>query len=211
VTPLGRIAAAGLALFLAGCAAHAGSAGAPAASVNVGGVEIGVTANAWRGWPTELPRLVTPVLVRLANRGDVPVRVDPRTFALTLPDGRLAAMLPADVRGMTPAPAPAALAQAGAALGPTRERSGAGWALNEPSLDPRVDPSHEPDRTWELPSADMLALALPDGLLAPGREVSGFVYFERAPRQVRETTLTWPVVDVTGAPLGVATVPLGLR
>src|SRR5947207_6394888 len=190
MTPLGRIAAAGLALFLAGCAAHAGSSGAPAASASVGGIEIGATADAWRGWPAGLPRLVTPVHVRLSNRGDVPVRVDPRTFVLTLPDGRRAAMLPADVRGMTREPAPAAVAQAGAALGPTRERSGAGWALNEPALDPRVDSSHEPDRTWELPSADMLALALPDGVLAPGREVSGFVYFERAPRQAREITLT---------------------
>ena len=211
MTPMGRIAAAGLVLFMAGCAAHAGSGGTPAASVTVGGVEVGARANAWRGGPAHLPRLVTPVHVRLANRGSVPVRVDPRTFALAFQDGRLAAMLPADVRGMTPEPASAALAQAGAALGPTRARSGAGWALNEPALDPRVDPSHEPDRTWELPSADMLALALPDGVLAPGREVSGFVYFERAPRQAREITLTWPVVDATGTPLGVATVPLTLR
>jgi len=211
MTPLGRIAAAGLALFLTGCAAHAGSAGAPAASASVGGVEVGATANAWRGWPTELPRLVTPVHVRLANRGAVPVRVDPRTFALALPDGRLAAMLPADVRGMTPEPPPATLAQAGAALGPTRERSGGGWALNETALDPRVDSSQEPARTWELPSADMLHLALADGVLAPGGEVSGFVYFERAPRQAREITLTWPVVDATGTPLGVAMVPLTLR
>ena len=211
MTSLGRLAVAGLALVLAGCAARAGSGGASPASVRVGGVEVVATANAWRGWPAGLSRLVTPVHMRLANRGDVPVRVDPRTFALALPDGRLAAMLPADVRGLTPAPAPAALAQAGAALGPTRERSGAGWALNEPALDPRVDPSHEPDRTWELPSADMLALALPDGVLEPGREVSGFVYFERAPRQVREVTLTWPVVDATGTPLGVALVPLPLR
>jgi len=212
MTPTGRVAAAVLALFLAGCAAHAGGPGAPEPSVSAGGVEISATANAWRGWPAELGRVVTPVRVRLANRGATPVRVDATTFALALPEGgRLAAMLPADVRGVAAAPAPAALPQAGAALGPTRERSGAGWALNEPALDPLVDPSQESDRAWELPTADMLSLALPEGVLAPGREVTGFVYFERAPRSARAATLTWPVVDTTGTSLGVATVPLTLR
>src|SRR5947207_9750015 len=167
MTPTGRVAAAVLALFLAGCAAHAGGAGAPEPSVSAGGVEISATANAWRGWPAELGRVVTPVRVRLANRGATPVRVDATTFALALPEGgRRAAMLPADVRGVAAAPAPAALPHAGAALGPRRERSGAGWALNEPALDPLVDPSQESDRAWELPTADMLSLALPEGVPA---------------------------------------------
>jgi hypothetical protein len=140
------------------------------------------------------------------------VRVDATTFALVLAGGgRLAAVLPGDVRGVVAEPAPAALPQAGAALGPTRERSGPGWALNEPAADPRPDPGHEPDRTWTLPSADMLTLALPEGVLPAGREITGFVYFERPPRDAGAATLTWPVVDTSGETLGVAEVPLTLR
>src|SRR5262249_4071032 len=155
-------------------------------------------------WPAELGRLVTPVRVSLVNRGDVPVRVDVRRFSLALPEGgRLAAALPAEVRGPTAALPPAALPHAGTALGPTRENAGPGWGLNEPALDPRADTALEPERTWALPSADMLALALPEGLLAPGRAISGFVYFERAPRRVSEVTLTWPIEDVEGETLGV--------
>jgi hypothetical protein len=204
--------AAAVLLLLAGCASRLGAPAGPEPSASAGDVELSARANAWSGWPAELPRLVTPVRVRIANRGEVPVRVDTTTFALRLPGGgRLAAVLPADVHGVAAEPAPAALPQAGAALGPTREQSGRGWALNEPAADPRADPAQEPDRTWPLPSADMLQQALPEGVLAPGREITGFVYFQRAPRDSAAATLTWPVVDTLGETLGVAAVPLTLR
>ena len=197
--------------FLSGCA---GRVEVPVVgpSVNAGGVEVSAVANVWRGWPSELGRIVTPIRVRLANQGSDAVRVDVTKFALVLPEGgRLAATLPADVQAVVVEPPPAALPQAGLALGPTRDRSGPGWALNEPGPDLRVDPSLEPDRMWQLPSADMLEQALPEGVLQPGQSVSGFVYYQRAPREAREVTLTWPVVDTAGAELGVATVPLTLR
>lgn len=206
-----RLAAAVVALVLAGCAGRVG-APAEAPSTSAGGVEISARANAWQGWPAGLGRVVTPIHVRIANRGTTAVRVDTTKMALALAaGGRLAAVLPSEVRAVAVEPAPAALPQAGAALGPTRERSGPGWALNEPALDRRADPSQEPDRAWELPSADMVSLALPEGVLAPGREVRGFVYFERASRGTPAVTLTWPVVDVTGAMLGMAAVPVTLR
>ena len=206
------LAAALLALLAAGCAGRVGPSETPPASAGAGGVEVSATPNAWRAWPAELGRVVTPVRMSVSNRGEVPVRVDVRQFALALPEGgRLAAMLPADVRAAVAEPAPAALPQAGLALGPTRDNWGPGWALNEPALDPRTDGNLDPDRTWKLPSADMLALALPEGVLAPGRTVTGFVYFERPPRSVREVTLTWPVVDASGQSLGVVRIPLTLR
>src|SRR5262245_52766866 len=127
-----------LALLTSGCAGRA--APVEPASASAGNVEVSAVANAWSGWPAELGRLVTPVRVSLVNRGDVPVRVDVRQFSLALPEGgRLAAALPAEVRGPTAALPPAALPQAGTALGPTRENSGPGWVLNEPALDPRAD------------------------------------------------------------------------
>ena len=200
-----------VALLAAGCAGRVGTAETPA-SAGAGGVEVSAALGAWRAWPPELGRVVTPVRVSVSNRGDKPVRVDVTRMALALPaGGRLAAMLPADVRAAVVSPAPAALPQAGLALGHTRENSGAGWAINEPALDPHPDATLAPERTWDLPSPDMLALALPEGVLAPGRTATGFVYFERPPRSVREVTLTWPVVDAGGEPLGDVLIPLSFR
>ena len=199
-----------LMLLAPGCAGRVGPM--PPASASAGGVEVSAVANAWTGWPAELGRLVTPVRVSIVNRSELAVRVDVRRFVLAIPEGgRLAAMLPPDVRGPAAGPAPAALPQAGAALGPTRENSGPGWALNEPALDPRADAALAPERTWELPSGDMLALALPEGVLPPGRAITGFVYFERAPRGVTDVTLTWPIVDEEGETVDTARVPLTLR
>jgi hypothetical protein len=200
-----------VALLMSGCA---GRVGLPerSASATAGGVEVAAAVGAWRGWPAQLDRVVTPVRISVTNHGDAPVRLDATTFGLALAKGaRLAAMLPADVRGVVAAPAPAALPGAGLALGPTREGSGPGWAINDPALDPRTDPTVEPDRTWELPSADMRDLALPEGVLAPGRTASGFVYFERAPRGTGPVTLKWPVVDArSGETVGAIELPLTL-
>jgi hypothetical protein len=206
-----RVVVAFLVVFLAGCAGR-GEVPVAGPPVHAGGIEVSAVANAWRGWPSELGRIVTPIRVRLVNQGSDAVRVDVTKFALVLPDGgRLAAMLPGDVKAVVVEPPPAALPQAGLALGPTRDRSGPGWALNDPGPDLRLDPTLEPDRTWQLPSADMLDQALPEGALAPGQAVSGFVYFQRTPRETRDVTLTWPVVDTAGAEVGVAAVPLTLR
>jgi hypothetical protein len=200
-----------VALLVSGCA---GRVGLPerTASATAGGVEVAGAVGAWRGWPSKLERVVTPVLVGVTNHGAVPVRLDVTTFVLALAQGgRLAAVLPGDVRGTVAEPGPAALPRAGLALGPTREGSGPGWAINDPGLDPRTDPTAEPDRTWELPSADMLDLALPEGVLAPGRTARGFVYFERAPRGTGPVTLRWPVVDAqSGETVGVIAIPLTL-
>jgi len=201
-----------LALLAAGCAGRLGLPEPRVASADVAGVEVVATAGAWRGWPADLRQVVTPVKVTIANRGRTPIRVDATTFSLALAEGgRLAAALPTDVRGVVTEPAPAASPSAGLGLGPTRERSGPGWAINDPRLDPRGDPAVEPDRAWELPSADMLDLALPEGVLAAGQTVSGFVYFERPPRGVSAVTLTWPVVDTAGERLGTVAIPLTLR
>jgi hypothetical protein len=182
-------------------------------AVAVPGVEVTAAAGAWRGWPSTLPRLVTPIHVTLANRGAVPVRVDVTSFVLALPDGgRLAAVLPADVRAVVAERPRAEAPGAGVTLGPTREGSGAGWAVNEPALDPRADPTLEPERRWELPSADMVALALPEGVVPPGETVRGFVYFERGPPAVGPVTLVVPLQDATREePLGPTRVPLTLR
>jgi hypothetical protein len=211
---VGRLAASTLAvLLLVGCAGHADPS-APAAprmaSATAAGVEVAVATGAWRGWPSLLPTLVTPVQVRVANGSGVPLRLDARLFALALPDGRRLAAAPVDdVRAVVAEPPPTSRPVAGLTLGPLREQSGPGWALGEAAPDPRSDPSQEVSRTWELPSADMVQSALPQGTLAPGASASGFLYFERAPAGTAPVSLTARLVDArSDAPIGVVVVPL---
>src|SRR5712691_3877864 len=130
-----RLAATTLAtLLFAGCAAPA----ARVASGTTAGVEVAAATGAWRGWPTQLPSLVTPVRVRLVNGGAVPLRLDSTLFALVLPDGRRLAATPvADIRAVVAEPPPTSRPVGGLTLGPLREQSGSGWALNEAAPDPR--------------------------------------------------------------------------
>jgi len=211
---VGRLAASTLAaLLLVGCAGHGGPS-APAAprlaSATADGIEVVVTTGAWRGWPSLLPTLVTPVHVRVVNGGGVPLRLDARLFALALPDGRRLAAAPVeDVRAVVAEPPPTSRPVAGLTLGPAREHSGAGWALNEAAPYPSSDPSQEVSRTWELPSADMVQSALPQGALAPGASASGFLYFEHAPAGTAPVSLTARLLDArSDEPIGMIVVPL---
>jgi len=114
-----------------------------------------------------------------------------------------------DVRAVVAEPPPTSRPVAGLTLGPLREQSGPGWALSEAVPDPRPDPSQEVSRTWELPSADMVQSALPQGALAPGASASGFLYFEHAPAGTAPVSLTARLVDAhSGEPIGVVVVPL---
>jgi len=211
---VGCLAASTLAvLLLVGCAGHGGPsapAGPRVASATAGGIEVVVATGAWRGWPSLLPTLVTPVRVRVVNGGGVPLRLDAGLFALALPDGRRLAAAPVDdVRAVVAEPPPTSRPVAGLTLGPLREQSGPGWALSEAVPDPRSDPSQEVSRTWELPSADMVQSALPQGALAPGASASGFLYFEHAPAGTAPVSLTARLVDAhSGEPIGVVVVPL---
>jgi len=194
------------ALLLTACAGPA----SPPATATAAGVEVVAVTNAWRGWPGNLATVVTPVRVRVVNRGEVPLRLSPTSFALALPDGRrLAAAPPTDVRTTVAGPPPPTRQDEGLSLGPGRDRSGAGWALNERAEDQRLDVTQQPAGTWPLPSADMLAQALPEGVLAPGATASGFVYFERAPAGVAPASLTARLLDArSGEPAVTVEVPL---
>ena len=166
------------------------------------------TAYRWSAKP--VPVGIDPVRVRVVNGGGVPLRLDAGLFALALPDGRRLAAAPVDdVRAVVAEPPPTSRPVAGLTLGPLREQSGPGWALSEAVPDPRSDPSQEVSRTWELPSADMVQSALPQGALAPGASASGFLYFEHAPAGTAPVSLTARLVDAhSGEPIGVVVVPL---
>lgn len=207
-----RCLLAAILLLFAGCASGAdtGAAGRTGAATTPD-VEIVARAGAWRGWPSDLARFVTPIHVTIVNLGAVPVRVSHDDFALTVAgDRRLAAVLPTEVRGTVYQPPPPPLSSAGFLVSgesyyPERDWVAPGSAWNTAS-----DPVSGVGEPFALPSPDVLNHALRETVLQPGGTASGFVYFERGPR-AGQVELTVRLIDAwTGQGLGRAAVPLTL-
>jgi hypothetical protein len=85
------------------------------------------------------------------------------------------------------------------------------------SADPLYRESLFPRWPPALPTLEMLAYALPEGVLLPGGSVDGFVYFEGTPVQSQRVTFAFDLFNAdTGALLGQAAVafyvlPAGAR
>ena len=201
-------------LLLAGCSTAASRmAHEPvAASTTEAGVEVVATTRAWRGWPKDLSRFVTPVHLRLVNRGSVPLRVGYQDFALVPPTGQpLAAVLPQEVRGVTFEPPPAGLPSAGFALGAQGYAGESDWVMPGQTLWTSAYPVGRVGEQFALPTPDILIGALREGVLAPGAGISGFVYFERLPPHTESAELTTRLIDASsGEPVGRAVIPLTL-
>ncbi len=149
------------------------------AVVTKAGVTVEVDPEAWRGEPAHLDK-VLPVLVRITNDGDVPLRVRHSDFALVTGSGE-----------RVPATPPFELE-----------------AVETVAVDPLVDPYDVRYRYpyygffrfgpygrlgyWypygplddfrrfqpvELPTPDMVSGALAESVVEPGDRVTGFVYF----------------------------------
>jgi hypothetical protein len=197
-------------LLLAGCATRARP---PAVDTGVfgswGDIEIVVRVGAWRGWPSDLARFVTPMHVTVVNLGAVPLRVSHDDFALAVAGNqRLAAVLPTEVRGIVYQPPPAPLSSAGFVVGAEGYRD---WVLSGSAWNAGADPVARLGEPFALPSPDVLDRALGEGVLEPGGTASGFVYFERG-QHADQVDLTVRLVDAgTGGTLGRAVIPLALR
>jgi hypothetical protein len=155
------------------------------AITDVEGVELRVEVDAWPG-EYEVVRHVTPVKVTMINRGAEPVRFEYRRFALRAPDGRrYAALPPFAIRGEI------TIDRAIEPLVPTfyhRDFVVAPWYG---TYYPRLGVwGSRFAYDWgyydhyfgywraELPTREMLELALPEGVLDPGGQVTGYLYFE---------------------------------
>lgn len=204
-------------LLLAGCVAGArplaadSGAEARGSATTTPDVEIVARAGAWRGWPSDLARFVTPIHVTVVNLGAVPVRVSHDDFVLALADNRqLAAVLPTEVRGTIYQPPPSPLSSTGFVLGADGYGPGRDWVLPGSAWNAAADPVARVGEPFALPSPDVLDRALREGVLQPGGTASGFVYFARGPH-AGQVELTVRLVDAwTGQRLGRAVVPLTL-
>jgi hypothetical protein len=196
------------------------------------GVRLVADGDAWKGSPSHLERLVTPVEVRLENQSGRPLRIQYVHFAL-VGDSRFqyAALSPFQLREDGPAvggsgfdvgvgtgrpwgvrPGPFASSYGGGPWGP--RGSHAPWY--DPLYDPWYDPFHGPyghGRASEpLPSRDMLRQALPEGTLENGGTLTGFLYFQDVSEREGRVTLQARLVDAnTGEQFGTLSIPFDVR
>lgn len=64
-------------------------------------------------------------------------------------------------------------------------------------------------REGEMPTAEMLASALPEGHLLPGGDITGFLFFEKIPAEHAKLTFNANLVNSsTGELFGFVTIPL---
>jgi hypothetical protein len=213
-----RLTILSLALLLAGCAAQLRPApeaslvpGQPgAARATADGVTVTAQARAWRGRPPGLEMHVTPVLITIDNGSRVPVRVRYADFALVDAGGRrFAARGPFEVRGAVAEPLPLYAFPRGPFL--VRDIAGRPVLVDPFWYDPFY--LDFPRYRWvDLPTGDMVQLALPEKVVEPGARVSGFVYFEPLERAASPLTLTVRLVDDRrGEPFATAAIPFVLK
>jgi hypothetical protein len=188
----------------------------PAAAVTEqAGVRLVADGAAWEGHPSNLERRLTPVEVRLENSGERPLRVRYEQFGLL-----------GGSRFQYTALTPGGLKEAGnarghcvAAMDPLYWHNTWGWRgplgwrrpwglgpFYGPFAPPYFAPSVPCDEP--LPTQDMLKQALPEGTLAPGGSISGFLYFQGIAEREHQVTLQARLVDAeTGEKFGELDIP----
>ena len=172
-------------------------------------------AEAWQWEPRNLSSEVTPFLIELRNDGSQPVQIRYNHITLTDADGHaFEVMPPYDIDGTLPQPYTVmnplygfdrfAVAPYLSRWYPRFTRYGGVFAYDPAYYTPYITQY----RSIQLPTADMVQRALPEGVLSPGGTAAGFVYFQALHKDARTLTLTFDMVDAeTGAKLGTANIP----
>ena len=186
-------------------------AGTDAASANLGGIHVEADGDAWSGDPDNLEKLLTPVKVTIENHSGDPLRIRYREFALEGASGlHLAALSPFKVTGSSePAPTPTAPAfqYDGFCVAPYFRFYGAAISV-WPYEFPFENPQGSQYIYWEQSTAEMIAKAIPEGVLSPSGNISGFVYFQKVAKDVKSVDFVARLVQArTGQSLGTARIP----
>jgi hypothetical protein len=176
---------------------------APAAAVAVdAGVRVVASLADWRGAPTELPDRVTPIKIRVVNHGARPVSILRERFVLEGRRGHRYHVVPA---------IPLSHATLLAGLGPIQPF----YAASNFEVAPRyhdiypsleVSPAPLPrarrgddgaSSLWakRAPDRVLCRMELPEGVLAPAGEITGFLYFEDPTRSEDALTLAADLVS----------------
>lgn len=188
------------------------------------GIRLVAHGDAWRGVPSDLERVLTPVRVRLENHSDRPLRVDVADFMLVGASRFEYAALSgqqlsdASLTGVGGSGGEAYESWRGVPWGPGfygfrgRGFHGRGW------FNPLYDPFYGPYASWyapapePLPTRDMIRAALPQGTLQPGGVMTGFLYFQSVGEREHQVTLRARLVDArTGEAFGTLDIPFEVR
>jgi hypothetical protein len=151
------------------------------------GITVVLTTESWDGFPADLDEQLTVVHVLVANMGEEPILLAPGNIELR------------DMRGFR-----AELLDAGGTFRqqPIDEGKAQGY---RPSREYSYDPGRSRDfGTIRTSSDDVHRAALPWGVLQPGTQMRGFLYFERLENASNRARLVWhfgtpdhrPLVDV---------------
>jgi hypothetical protein len=190
---------------------------APAAAVAVaGGVRVVANLSDARGLGAELPAGITPIEIRVVNHGDRPVTILYERFTLEGPEGRRYRVVPA---------IPLDHASLLAGMGPIRpifSASGFQVAPRYHDIYPQLDAwpkpllrdarlSEDAGERWtgHAPARNVCRMELPEGVLAPDGEITGYLYFEDPTRSEQALTLDAELLaDEGDAPVASVKIPL---
>ena len=171
------------------------------ATASTAGVTFEVEVDAWNGDPITLNTVLTPVKVSISNEGPHAVSLRYRNFTLKNPDGISSSALPPfEIRGSTNDPSPVIapnfryrnfMAYPNYRFYGPRFRY---WA-DDWGWDPAWYNSNYGYWQRDLPTADMLRKAIPEGVLNPGGSVEGYVYFQRVPDKTPAVELQVNLMD----------------
>jgi hypothetical protein len=162
-----------------------------AAADQQAGVRVMVQAEAWRGNPEHLDRKLTPFKVTIENGSGDPLRICYEDFILeTGRSIRYLPLPPLDIRGEVIEQADMPIYVPRYAIVPHFTHRGfrvshwylpyysglmpwsSPWAINRAYYD-----IYYPRWSVRLPTEEMIARAIPEGVIEPGGKLSGFLYF----------------------------------
>jgi hypothetical protein len=185
------------------------------AQAAVQGLSMNTEVDDWNGDPAGLDSVLTPVKVTLNNEGNHPVSLLYRNFTLASSQGvRTEAIPPFKINGSTdPAPTPMApmFAYQGFYPYPYYGFYGPGFGYWPNSWGWNAGWYNSAYNYWssrDLPTADMLRKAIPEGVLNAGGKVSGYLYFQLIPPDTTSLDLQATLVDAnTHQQFGMLDVP----
>ncbi|HVV51305.1 MAG TPA: hypothetical protein VHO06_16670 [Polyangia bacterium] len=213
------VASCGQERMLPAASAHTVPGAPETASEEVGGVRVSADGDDWEARPSDLPDRLTPVKVRIINHSGAPAVIEYERFKLVGSHGRTYQALP-----LLPAEQATSLRRLGT-IDPVYAASNFFVAPRYhgvyPTLSPWAQPLARDDssfgeryRLWDdgLPTRSMERMGLPEGVLADGGEISGFLYFEDATKHESRLTFHADIDDVkTGDQLADIAIPFRVR
>lgn len=190
--------------------------GAPEAAVAEDrGVQLSADGDDWEGRPENLPERLTPIKVRIVNHSGRPIEILYERFVLAGGRGvRYQPLPPVPLEHQKPIDDAGTVKPIFAAAGFFIARR---YQDIYPSLPPCSRAFPRRDGFWltqyrhwpdDLPTREMQRLGLPEGVLADGGKISGYLFFEDATR--RESRLTLEA-DLDDGPARVAEIEIPFR